>query len=454
MGECYMEEWIKKIREAGIVGAGGAGFPAYAKYNAHVDTFIANGAECEPLLNTDQAIMMRHPQEVVMALETVGKSMGAKNIYIAIKQKHQECIEKIDGAIKNLSASVIIYPLRDYYPAGDEFMLTYEVTRRVIPPAGIPLNVGVCVANVGTLYNAYNAIFNEEPVTYKYVTVNGEVGSPGVICVPIGTTLRDCIERVGGATLKDFSVIVGGPMMGRIYPDGKEALDLPVRKTTGGVIVLPVDHPLIFKKTIPESVAVKRARAACIQCRYCSDMCPRNLLGHQLYPHLVMRTVSNVENAADMRMTLLCSECNVCELYACPMGINPRTMNSVFKSKLREAGVRYDYSGYLLKVNDMIDYRRVPVYRLVMRLNLDRYSQDVKYYGTVEDIKSVKIMLRDGPGRTARPIVAQGDEVLKGQKIADVDDDALGVPVHASMAGTVTQITDEYITIENTGVKK
>lgn len=447
-----MEDWLNKIKESGVVGAGGAGFPAYAKYNASVDTFIANGAECEPLLSTDQTIMARHPNEVIKALETIGKNMGAKNIYIAIKQKHQNCIELMEEVIKNLSADVKIYPLADYYPAGDEFMLTYEITGKIIPPGGIPLNVGVCVANVGTLFNVYNTVFNEKPVTDKYVTINGEVKSPSVVSVPLGTSIRDCINIAGGVSIDDFSLIIGGPIMGKLYIDGRSALDLTVKKTTGGIIVLPEDHALVSKKSIQKNIAVKRARSSCIQCRYCSEMCPRNLLGHKLYPHLVMRSVSNIENTANLSMTLLCSECNICELYACPMGINPREMNSIFKAKLRDAGIKYSYDGYPLRADDMINYRRVPVGRLLTRLNLDKYNKDIQFYHlNLDDIKKVKIVLKEGPGNAAKPIVCLGDEVVKGQKIADIDAYTLGVPTHASISGTITHISDDYITIEDTG---
>ena len=156
---------LEKIREAGIVGAGGAGFPTNVKLNCKVDYFIVNGLECEPLLQTDKYIMRNFSEEIVYIAEEIGKLVEAKNVYIGLKKEYKKEIDALSKAISEWNSNVKLKLLDVFYPAGDEQTLVYEVTGKIIPPGGIPLNVGAVVSNVATLFNIYNAIVNDDPVT-------------------------------------------------------------------------------------------------------------------------------------------------------------------------------------------------------------------------------------------------------------------------------------------------
>ena len=153
------------LRENGIVGAGGAGFPTYAKLSEKADTIILNCAECEPLLKLHRQVLETHPREIFEALDLISKTVNAKKVYIALKKSYKKtaaAIEPFTEFFKNIE----IFRLNDVYPAGDEVILTYEVTGRVVPPGNIPLSVGVTVLNVETVYNVYKAL-NGIPVTHK-----------------------------------------------------------------------------------------------------------------------------------------------------------------------------------------------------------------------------------------------------------------------------------------------
>jgi Na+-translocating ferredoxin:NAD+ oxidoreductase RnfC subunit len=165
----------------------------------------------------------------------------------------------------------------DCYPAGDEFVLVYDVTGRVIPPGGLPRDVGCVVVNVETLVN----IGSDKPVTHKYLTVAGAVRTPVTLRVPVGLPIREVIDAAGGAAVPMFRALMGGVMMARLAAD----LDEPVTKTTGGVVVLPSDHFLIRWHQQEWRQIERIAKSACDQCRFCTEMCPRYLLGHPIQPH-------------------------------------------------------------------------------------------------------------------------------------------------------------------------
>ena len=306
------------MRENGIVGAGGAGFPSYAKLKNGVDTVILNCAECEPLLRLHRQLMEKRAYEILSALDIIAKTIGAKNVIIGLKAAYKKAIEAIEANIAPFN-NIHICKLREVYPAGDEVVLIYEATGRVVQPGCLPASVGVVVFNVETVYNTYKAL-NGEPVTHKYVTVAGEVKIPRTYYAPIGITLGELIDMAGGETTENAAYILGGPMMG-----GLCRREDVVTKTTNAVIVLPSDHYVVMRKTAKPSIDLKRAMAACCQCRYCTDMCPRNLLGHPIEPHELMRVASNHDshNTKPYLNTFFCSGCGLCEMYSCFQGLSP-----------------------------------------------------------------------------------------------------------------------------------
>ena len=247
-----IEDLKSLLRENGIVGAGGAGFPTYAKLDKRADTLILNCAECEPLLRLHRQVLKMFTHEILSTLSLIAKTVEADNVYVGVKGSYKRTVEAINAELESFP-NIKVCKLPEVYPAGDEVVLTYEATGRVVPAGEIPLSVGVTVLNVETVYNIYRAMQNL-PVTHKYVTVTGEVASPVTVYAPIGTSVRDLIKFAGGVTAENTAIILGGPMMGNL---GSEA-DV-VTKTTNAVLVLPENLPLVQKKLSKTAIDMKRA---------------------------------------------------------------------------------------------------------------------------------------------------------------------------------------------------
>jgi Na+-translocating ferredoxin:NAD+ oxidoreductase RnfC subunit len=436
----------KIIKELGVVGAGGAGFPTHIKVSAEVDTVIANGVECEPLLGSDKFLMETAGEKVVQGLEYIIDACKAEKGYIAFKRKYINSFgNMLEAAGKK--DNIEIFPMDDFYPAGDEFILVSEVTDRVVPEGGIPPDVGCVVDNIETIVNIFNAVKDNKPVTNRFLTCAGEVKTPSVVEACIGTRISEIISVCGGATVEDFCVLTGGPLMGSLSTD----LEAPVTKTISGIIVLPNDHPVAMRRKVPFEYMVKQSKSACCQCTYCTELCPRYLLGHSLEPHMIMRQINlgidlparTIENA------FLCSECALCSLYACVMGLSPDVINRRIKDKLKNSGFKPEFSSREISVNELRDYRRIPSGRILERLGLAKYSQVNFKRGVKKTVDSAEILLKQHSGVPSVPVVKEGDMVSSGTLIADIPEGALGAKVHSSIDGRVTVVDDERIIISN-----
>lgn len=421
-----------RVREAGVVGAGGAGFPTHVKLAARVDTVVANGAECEPVLVTDQWVSACRPGDVVDALRAVGGEVGASRLVLAVKRRYGALIGRLRPF---LGRDVELFELDDFYPAGDEQVLVHEVTGRVVPEGGIPLEVGCVVQNVSTLLNIRDAI-EGRPVIEKHVTVAGEVARPGVFVAPIGTAASEVLASAGGVTVPAFRVIEGGPMMGSLLAD----IDSPVTKTTAGYIVLPADHPVVTRKSMQRAHEVRRASSACCECRMCTDMCPRYLLGHRIYPHLAMRSVhAATDDIPQVHGTaFLCSQCGVCEAYSCSMGLSARRVIQALRERLVAAGVKNPCRDRP-PAREAQAWARVPKPRMTERLGLGHVHLPAT--GTPQPVNppwEVRIPLKQHTGAPAVAVVRRGDRVKAGGLVGEIPEGALGARVHASMDGVVT----------------
>ncbi|HHQ4051852.1 cobalamin reductase PduS [Citrobacter sp. Cm046] len=429
-----------RVRAAGVVGAGGAGFPAHVKLQAQVDTFLVNAAECEPMLKVDQQLMALQAARLVRGVQYAMKATGASAGIIALKEKYQKAIKALTPL---LPADIRLHMLPDVYPAGDEVLTIWMATGRRVPPAALPVSVGVVVNNVQTVLNIARAVEQQYPVTRRTLTVNGAVARPVTMTVPIGMSLREVLALAGGSTVDDPGFINGGPMMGSLIT----SLDTPVSKTTGGLLVLPKSHALIQRRMQDERTVLSVAKTVCEQCRLCTDLCPRHLIGHELSPHLLVRAV-NYQQAATPQLlltALTCSECNVCESVACPVGISPMRINRMLKRELRALNHRYE--GPLNPADEMAKYRLIPVTRLITKLGLSDWYHDAPIAPTDYSTDTTTLLLRQHIGASAIPCVQKGERVVRGQCVADVPADALGAPVHASIDGIVSEITDQSITV-------
>jgi len=442
------DAFITAVRNAGIIGEGGAGFPSHVKYAAAADTVIANGCECEPLLHTDHHHMVHNAHGIARALAGLASATGAKRGIFALKSKQRAVIPLVREACAMFGLELAL--LEDFYPAGDEQILVRELTGKSPPPLGIPLQVGCIVANVGTLASVDAAVQHGQAVTHKTLTVTGEVKQPGIIRVPLGTAMRECLAVVGGVLVKEPVFILGGPMMGRVIVDEETLGQEVVTKTSGGLIVLPRDHYLHLNAAQTAAAMRRRAAAACIQCRMCSDLCPRMLIGHPFETHKVMRAFGSgaeLESAAGT-LAHLCCECGLCEHYACPMQLSPRRINQTVKAALRSANTDYGGSRVLCEEqNTWRSLRKVPVQRLAARLGIARYMRlETPDLGELVPAM-VRIPLRQHIGMPAEALIKPGDRVRTGQCIGELPEKGLGARIHASVDGTVTAV-DKAVTIQ------
>ncbi len=441
---------LDAIKQAGIVGAGGAGFPTHIKLGCRVEYLLVNAVECEPLLHTDKYILKTYPTEVVKAMDAVGDLIGAENLFIAIKDVNTKEIESMQQALQRCGSRAKIFPMKNYYPAGDEQMVVYDVTGRVVPPGGLPLDVGAVVSNVATMLNIYDAM-QDKPVTEKFLTVAGQVAKPAVLQVPVGISFRECIEACGGALPSRFKVVNGGPMMGQVS-DGSELDRLYVTKTTSGILIIPEDSNFVSRlKDTPIQKILNRAKSACIQCSFCTDLCPRQLIGHQLRPHRVMRQMAILDFDAPivpneiMEEALACCDCGVCETYACPMGLSPRQVNKYVKGML--AGKRPNRENSSCKPHVMREHRKIAPKQIMSRMGLvGLYDNTVTAFHQLQT-SVVRIPVKQHIGVPAEPVVEVNAQVTKGQLIARGVEGKPSANIHASISGTVTEI-GSVITIQ------
>ncbi len=288
------------IREAGIVGMGGAAFPGNVKALSamgHVDTLIANACECEPYITADDSLLRTNPEQVLAGMMILHKVLQPERLVLAVEDNKARAIKILEKHLKHYpKVELRVLPTR--YPQGAEKQLVQAVTGREVLPGQLPVSVGCAVFNVSTYAAIYRAVCLDMPLTWRIVTVSGEtVEKPQNFLVPIGTSFRDLIAEAGGLSEKTERVVSGGPMMGIAQSD----LEVPVIKATNSVLCLPKDENGAAENPV------------CLRCGKCVGVCPMRL------QPLYMYRFAKCENTAELeRLNLLdCMECGSCA-YTCP----------------------------------------------------------------------------------------------------------------------------------------
>lgn len=438
-------EMLNKIRNAGVLGAGGGGFPAYKKLEKNVEHIIANGVECEPLLYKDREVMIRLTAKMLHGLEIIRDITGAEKVTIAIKEKNKDVADVIRPLAEKKNFKIFI--TKNVYPAGDEFILVYEITGKRIPPNGIPLMIGCVVNNVETLVNISNAV-EGIPVTEKFITIAGAVRNPVTTSVPVGISFKDCIDFAGGFTVDDPVVLTGGVMMGGVETDFSQ----PVSKTLGGIIVLPSEHTLVVRKSSPQKVYNKTGHSTCDQCSFCTQLCPRYILGYPIQPHLVMRSLlmtGEAKEALDL-WAASCCECNVCSLFACPEKLDPKNICADIKAKLREEKKGFteeQMEEAFRDVHPAREGREIPIANLYQRLGIKPYDRKAEFKIFDKGIKELLIPLKYNFAKAANVAVSVGSKVTAGEMLTSAGENDLSVPVHSGINGIVKAISEKGILI-------
>ncbi|MBM4167170.1 MAG: NADH dehydrogenase subunit, partial [Ignavibacteria bacterium] len=271
------------------------------------------------------------------------------------------------------------------------------------------------------------------------------VKNPISLLAPIGMSFRDAISFAGGTTEKQFAVFVSGIMMGKLEFN----LDIPITKTCAGLVVLPTEHTLVQRKMQPEKVKHHIGKSACDQCSYCTELCPRYILGYDIQPHKVMRSLGFTTTGENIwnQFAQLCCACELCTLYACPESLFPKEACDKAKHDLREQGIKW--SGKMeVEPHPMYEGRRTPLRQLMKRLGVEEYNVDTKFSSEKILPKKVEIPLSQHIGSPAQAVVRLGDNVRKGQLIGEIPNEKLGARIHASIDGVVKNVDEKNIVIE------
>ena len=439
-------ELKNKLQQCGIVGAGGAGFPTYAKLAPGADTLVLNCAECEPLLYTDYMLMQEHLGKIAEGAAMLLREAGIARAVVAIKRHRAEMLGLAEGQV--LQENVFVKLLPDVYPMGDEIQLIYEATGRLIPPGSLPITKGVIVLNGETVYNVYAALTQNTPVTEKWVTVAGDIQNRTVVRVPVGMRVRDLFKALD-VTVPDTHVVIdGGPSMGRIV-DPRNAV---VGKTTKSLLILPREIPAVMSKTTSVPDMLRRAASCCCGCSRCTEMCPRNALGYPLEPHKMIRAANNAAVTDHPEMALnasLCCSCGICAAVCC-QDISPKDVILSLKGLLAKNGLRYatpkdtDFAPAADRA-----YHMIPSIRWESMLGVKRFDLVPELIEAPLTARQVEIALRSHIGAPSVPTVKIGDTVKKGEVIAAAAD-GLSLPQHASIDGKVTLVDNAKIVISAT----
>ena len=296
-----VEQICEIVKNAGIVGMGGATFPTHVKISSglgKVDTVIVNASECEPYITSDHRTLLEHPEEVLGGVKILARVFGVDRVHIAIEDNKENAAEMLKIKIEEERAPAVVDVLRTRYPQGAEKQLCQSVTGKQVPPGALPAAIGCAVFNIVTTMAIYNAVYHGKPVTHRIVTVSGSgVKDPKNLYRPIGTPICELLDACGGVKKSTFKILMGGPMMGHSQYD----MDAPIGKGTNAILAFcekeerTVEHP------------------ACIRCGKCISVCPMHLQPVFMYQYERAGMIGELESAH----VLDCIECGACT-YICP----------------------------------------------------------------------------------------------------------------------------------------
>ena len=431
------------LRDHGIVGAGGAGFPTYGKLAEGADILLINAIECEPLMYTDLTLMQEKLYDIAAGMRAVMEYCKIPTGLLAVKGYRAEHLGLADG--QELAEGVRIKYAPNVYPMGDEINLIYTVTGRLVRPGNLPITRGVIVMNAETVYNVALAVREDKPVIEKWVTIGGNVPEVKCVKVPVGMSISEVLKAVNVTVPAHHVIIDGGPSMGNIVP-----VSGVVTKTTKALLILPDTIPAVYGKQRTAEENVRMAASLCCQCTRCTDMCPRHLMGYPIEPHKMVRaTVSTaMENPELIKTASLCCSCDICGTFACCQGISPMQVIKEYKKILAKNRMRYvaDPNADMTPHPDR-EYRMLNAGKWKSMLGVAQFDRYPVYVPEKLTAKQVEIRMSQHIGAPSIPCVSVGDTVTEGQLIANAAE-GLSLPQYASISGRVAFVDDKKIVIQ------
>lgn len=430
------------LQNAGIVGAGGAGFPTYAKLSDEADLLCVNCSECEPLMYTDFILNREEMAKIVKGAELIMAATNIKHTYLAIKVHRAEALGYADGQV--LGENVSIKYLPSVYPIGDEIGLIYETTGRLIKAGNLPITEGVIVMNAETVYNAHEAIVSGKPLVEKWLTIAGDIPEKFALKAPIGMRVSEIFKQLGIKVDSDHVIIEGGPSMGSISSPDRAV----IKKTTKSILILPKTTRCVENKQSNIDDMLRRAASACCGCTRCTEMCPRYQLGYPLEPHKLIRAALNsaAEDYPELIATAsLCCSCGVCAEVCC-QDISPKDVILNLKKILAKNKIKFvadkDYP-----VNPDRPYRMIKSSKWKDMLGVLKFDAIPTYIPKKLSASRVEIPTSQHIGAPSVPCVNVGDTVNEGDMIATAGQ-GLSVPQYASISGKVVSCDPTKIVIE------
>lgn len=436
---------LKKImQDHSIVGAGGAGFPSYAKLAEGAEILVINCAECEPLIYTDFMLMREKMDKIVGGAQIIMENTGIKHTFISIKEHRGHMLGYTDGQVLGDKVSVKLLP--NVYPMGDEINLIYETTGRVVKPGCLPITSGIIVFNGETVYNVWRAYNMNRPVVSDWFTIGGDLPKRYVVKTPIGTRLQDVFDMLGITFNEEtHSLINGGPSMGKL----DKLSSVVINRTSKSFLILPNTSRAVKNKQVSIDDMLRRASSACCGCTRCTEMCPRHTLGYPLEPHKMIRVATG--NAAEDHPELiatasLCCSCGICAEVCC-QEISPKDVILNLKGILAKNKIRFTPGNENYSVSPDRPNRMIASHKWEDMLGVHKYDVVPEFVFDKLKVKRVEIPMGTHIGAKAIPAVKIGDIVEEAQLIATAAE-GLSIPQYASIAGKVTYVDNNKVVIE------
>jgi electron transport complex protein RnfC len=391
------EEVRAAVKEAGVVGLGGAAFPTHVKLNppegAPIELLLVNGAECEPYLTSDHRTMVEHPERVHFGIRVMLQCLGIRRAIIGVEMNKPDAIRALSRTLPD-DLDITVQALRVKYPQGAEKMLIRSVTGREVPSGRLPMHVGVVVQNVGSIAAIAEVFETGYPLIERIVTVTGPgVVRPSNLVIPVGTKIHDVLAFCGGLTADAREVVFGGPMMGASQPD----LSAPVLKGTSGIVVL-VEGQVLPRRTYP-----------CISCGYCLDACPVFLNPSQL-GKLAQAGRYDAMVEHHLMDCMLCGSCS----YVCPSSIPLAQMFALSKGAVRRGQERDKR-----RLAEADEERRAREEREAAEAAVEAGGASGVGHGAGRSTPTpapdpARVDAFDGPGADAEPVGVGGDRPVPG----------------------------------------